>query len=257
MPSPKKLRLDQLLLERELVAQLSEAKAMIMAGQVRVNGERIDKAGHSTGHDSHLELEEKNRFVSRGGLKLNAALLHFNVAVTGMICADVGAATGGFTDALLQHGAAKVYAIDVGYGDLAYRLRSDPRVYPIERTNARKLESLPETPSMVVIDASFISLTTLLPVVHGWFKVGGSIIALIKPQFEARRDQVPDGGVIRDTTVQNATVERVQSCALGLGMRVLGIMPSPIEGTFGNREFLIYLGVLGGLGDLTTKRRTT
>jgi 23S rRNA (cytidine1920-2'-O)/16S rRNA (cytidine1409-2'-O)-methyltransferase len=255
-----KQRLDLLLVERGLAESRAKAQALIMAGQVRVDGQVELKASAALTPDAPLELDMGPRFVSRGGDKLEAALAVYTLPVEGQICADVGASTGGFTDCLLQHGAAKVYAIDVGKGILHWKLRSDPRVVVMEETNARYVESLPEPVSLVTIDASFISLKILLPVVKGWFrppsgsphfelfKMGGEkedgVIALIKPQFEAgRKESARHKGVIRDPEVHKAILVDVLSFAQAQGFGVRGLLRSPVLGPKGNVEFLAWLGV--------------
>lgn len=256
-----KVRLDILLVERGLTESRAKAQAIIMAGQVRVNGQVEIKPSAQISPEARLDLETGPRFVSRGGEKLEAALTSFPVEVAGRICADVGASTGGFTDCLLQHGAAKVYAIDVGKGLLHWKLRTDPRVVVMEETNARYVESLPEPVNLVTIDASFISLKLLLPVVKGWFGPpsgsphfcemggeteggGGEVIALIKPQFEAgRKETARNKGVIRDPAVHKAVLEGVLAFAQTLGFTVRGQITSPVLGPKGNIEFLVWLGI--------------
>jgi 23S rRNA (cytidine1920-2'-O)/16S rRNA (cytidine1409-2'-O)-methyltransferase len=250
-----KLRLDLLLVERGLAESRTKAQALVMAGQVRVDGQVELKASAAVAPDALLDLEMGPRFVSRGGDKLEAALAAFPIQVEGRICADVGASTGGFTDCLLQHGAVKVYAIDVGKGILHWKLRSDPRVMVMEETNARYVELLPEPVSLATIDASFISLKILLPVVKGWFAspflpspLGkwdggeGDVIALIKPQFEAgRKESAKHKGVIRDPAVHKAILMDVLSFAQGQGFGVRGLLRSPVLGPKGNVEFLAWL----------------
>jgi 23S rRNA (cytidine1920-2'-O)/16S rRNA (cytidine1409-2'-O)-methyltransferase len=236
-----KQRLDSLLVERGLVESRALGKRLIMAGEVLVNGQPLTKPGMQVRNDATVELRARPRFVSRGGEKLAAALETFGVAVTGWVCADVGASTGGFTDCLLQNGAAKVYAIDVGYGQLAWSLRQDSRVVVVERTNARYLDALSERVDLVTIDASFISLRLLLPVVRGWLRDGGQVIALVKPQFEAGRRDVGKGGVVRDRAVHRRVLEDVLSAASMGGYAPLGLIPSPLRGPSGNVEFLLWL----------------
>ncbi len=233
----------------------AKAQALVMAGQVRVDGQVELKASAAIAPEARLELEMGPRFVSRGGDKLEAALLAFPVDVSGRICADVGSSTGGFTDCLLQHGAAKVYAIDVGKGILHWKLRSAPRVVVMEATNARYVESLPEPISLVTIDASFISLKILLPVVKGWFpsppaplppgegsRGEGEVIALIKPQFEAgRQESARHKGVIRDPAVHRAVLTDVLAFARAHDFGVRGLRRSPVLGPKGNVEFLAWL----------------
>lgn len=254
-----KTRLDLLLVERGLAESRAKAQALIMAGQVRVAGQVVDRAAAAISPDAQVEVESGPRFVSRGGEKLQAALEAFPVKVEGLVCADVGASTGGFTDCLLQHGAAKIYAIDVGKGLLHWNLRSDPRVVVVEGTNARYVEALPEPVQLVTIDASFISLKVLLPVVKRWFAPlapsvspqilriwgetdGGGVIALIKPQFEAGRKESAQGeGVIRDPAVHRRVLVEVLSFAEAGEFSVRGLIKSPLVGPKGNVEFLVWL----------------
>jgi 23S rRNA (cytidine1920-2'-O)/16S rRNA (cytidine1409-2'-O)-methyltransferase len=252
-----KVRLDLLLLERGMAESRAKAQALVMAGQVRVEGQVELKASAQINPEARLGLEMSPRFVSRGGDKLEAALLAFPLDVAGCICADVGASTGGFTDCLLQHGAARVYTIDVGKGILHWKLRSDPRVIVMEETNARYVESLPEPVSLVTMDASFISLKILLPVVKGWLPLntppspegrnaGGEagVLALIKPQFEAgRKESARHKGVIRDPSVHKAILLDVLTFAQAQGFGVRGLLRSPVLGPKGNVEFLAWLGV--------------
>ena len=256
-----KVRLDVLLVERGLAESRAKAQALIMAGQVRVDGQTVLKAAATPELDSVLTIDSGPRFVSRGGEKLEAALEAFNMDVTGLTCADVGASTGGFTDCLLQRGAARVYAMDVGKGILHWKLRTDSRVILMEETNARYVKSLPEPASLVTIDASFISLKILLPVVKKWFSSSpfplgegrrgeGEIIALIKPQFEAGRKDVARGdGVIRDAAVHRQVLLDVLTFARDEGFDVRGLIRSPLLGPKGNAEFLAWLGFAGG-GDI-------
>jgi len=238
----EKIRLDMLLAERGLAPSREAARRMIMAGEVRVEGEIRDKPGMRVAADVEVQVKQAPRFVSRGGEKLDAALNAFPLTAEGRICADVGASTGGFTDCLLQHGAAKVYAIDVGYGQLDYRLRSDPRVVVLERTNARYVETLDEPVSLIVVDASFISLRLLLPVLRGWLvEKAVGVIALIKPQFEAGKGQVGKGGVVRDPAVHRRVLQDVLDAAQEAGYHVWGLIPSPLKGPAGNIEFLTWL----------------
>jgi 23S rRNA (cytidine1920-2'-O)/16S rRNA (cytidine1409-2'-O)-methyltransferase len=237
-----KIRLDVLMAQRNLAPSREAARRVIMAGEVRVDGEVRDKPGMHVAPDAVLEVRETPRFVSRGGDKLAAALDAFPVLVTDRVCADVGASTGGFTDCLLQHGAARVYAIDVGYGQLDYRLRADPRVVVMERTNARYVEALDEPVSLIVVDASFISLRYLLPVMRGWIRdETGDLIGLIKPQFEAGKAQVGKGGVVRDPETHRRVLVEVLEAAQAEGYAVRGVIPSPLKGPAGNSEFLAWL----------------
>ena len=234
-------RLDVLLVERGLAETREKAQALISAGEVSVTGKVVDKPGTAVDESSALVVAQPPPYVSRGGFKLEHALAAFNISVAGLVAADVGASTGGFTDCLLQRGAARVYAVDVGYGQLDWRLRNDPRVVVLERTNARYLTALTEPVDMATLDVSFISLALVLPAVAGWLKVGGYAVALVKPQFEAGRGQVPRGGVVRDPAVHKQVLARITTWALANGWRVGGLTPSPILGPAGNREFLALL----------------
>ncbi len=241
---PPKERLDKLLVQRGLVQSRERARALILAGKVVVDEHRVDKAGTSVAVDAQIRLKgEDIPYVSRGGLKLEKGLDAFEVNTEGVVAVDVGASTGGFTDCLLQRGAARVYAVDVGYGQLAWKLREDPRVVNMERTNIRDIspEDLPERPSLAVIDASFISLDKVLPATLPLLAAGSYVLALIKPQFEVGRGQVGKGGVVRDPDQHRQVVERIGQLAETLGCRVLGVIESPILGPSGNREFLIYI----------------
>jgi 23S rRNA (cytidine1920-2'-O)/16S rRNA (cytidine1409-2'-O)-methyltransferase len=233
-----KKRLDVLLVERGLAESRTQAQRLIRAGLVRVRGQVADKPGPQVATNVEITLQARPRFVSRGGEKLEAALTRFGLDVTGAVAADVGASTGGFTDCLLQHGARRVYAIDVGYGQLAWRLRNDPRVVVMERTNARYLENLPESVDLVTADVAFISLGLILPAAVRWLSPDGQVVALIKPQFEAGRREVGKGGVVRDPEVHRRVLERVVSIAAELGLGLCGLMPSPLRGPAGNVEFL-------------------
>lgn len=255
-------RLDVLLVERGLVESRARAQALILAGQVRVNGEVVTRPAARVAGEAVVSLEAGARFVSRGGEKLEAALTAFPLQVGGRVCADVGASTGGFTDCLLQHGAARVYAIDVGKGLLDWKLRNDRRVVVLERTNARYLERLPEPVSLVTLDVSFISLKVLLPVVRGWFPADsaeGDVVALVKPQFEAGRREAARGrGVIRDSSVHRRVLEEVIACAHGQGFGALGLIASPLLGPKGNVEFLLWLrrGQVGERPEVLLERLT-
>jgi len=243
----RKERLDRLLVERGLAESRTQAQRLILAGRVRVGEAVADKPGRRVAVDAPIRVIAGPRFVSRGGEKLEAALDRFGLDVVGWVAADVGASTGGFTDCLLQRGAARVYAIDVGYGQLAWRLRNDPRVVVMERINARYLERLPEPVDLVTIDVSFISLRLILPRAVGWLRPAGHVVALIKPQFEAGRREVEKGGVVRDPAVHRAVLERVIRVADELGLGLGGLMVSPLRGPAGNVEFLAWwcLGVEG------------
>jgi 23S rRNA (cytidine1920-2'-O)/16S rRNA (cytidine1409-2'-O)-methyltransferase len=249
------IRLDLLLVERGLAESRSLAQRLVMAGQVRVDGQVVLKPSTSVSAQARLEVDTGPRFVSRGGEKLEAALYAFPVPVQGRVCADVGASTGGFSDCLLQHGAARVYAIDVGKGLLHWKLRNHPRLVVMEATNARFVERLPEPVNLVVIDASFISLKVLLPVVKGWLPASapphfprtggdaeGGVIALVKPQFEAGRKQsARNKGVIRDTEVHRQVLGDVLDFAQARGFGLRGLIRSPLLGPKGNLEFLAWL----------------
>ena len=235
-------RLDKLLVDRGLAPSRERAQALILAGKVLVDGHKADKAGRQVSEDSRIELPgEDIPFVSRGGLKLQHALEAFAVDVRGLTAMDVGASTGGFTDCLLQNGAKKVYAVDVGYGQLAWKLRQDARVVSLERRNIRYLaeEEIPETIQLITIDASFISLRIVIPAAMRFLVPGGRLIALIKPQFEAGKGLVGKGGVVRDPEIHREVCESVVAFCETLGFRVQGISPSPILGPKGNREFLL------------------
>jgi 23S rRNA (cytidine1920-2'-O)/16S rRNA (cytidine1409-2'-O)-methyltransferase len=236
-----KRRLDALLVERGLFQSREQAHAAVLAGTVTVDGRVSSKPGVSVAVDAAIEVTRRPRFVSRGGEKLDHALAVFGLDVTEWLATDIGASTGGFTDCLLQRGAARVYAVDVGYGQIDYRLRMDPRVTLLERTNARYLRELPEPVDIAVIDVSFISLTNVLGAVRSLLKPRGEIVALIKPQFEARREEVGKGGIVRDVATHARVIGRVAAWCTGHGLRVRGLTTSPILGGEGNREFLIRL----------------
>ncbi|HLG99352.1 MAG TPA: TlyA family RNA methyltransferase [Bryobacteraceae bacterium] len=235
------MRLDQLLVERGLVPSREKARALILAGEVLVNGQRMDKAGRDVAADSRVDLLEKPRYVGRGGLKLEAALDHFHISVQNKICLDVGSSTGGFTDCLLQHGAARVYAVDVGTGQLDWKLRNDPRVIVREQVNARYLSrrEVPEPIDLAVADVSFISITMILPAVADLLVSNAEMVILVKPQFELERHQVGKGGIVRDPALQRQACERVEDAVCRLGFQT-GVIPSPVLGAEGNQEFLLY-----------------
>ncbi|HVO82214.1 MAG TPA: TlyA family RNA methyltransferase [Terriglobales bacterium] len=241
-----KVRLDKLLLERGLAASRERAQALILAGKVLVNEQKVEKAGTGVDAAAHVRLlGEELKYVSRGGLKLERALECWHINVCGKVCLDVGASTGGFTDCLLQHGTARVIAVDTGHGQMDFRLRQDARVRLLEKTNARYLtsEQVGEVVNLVVMDVSFISATLVLPaVVAAAFPEGGGrqIIILVKPQFEVGREQVGKGGIVRDEAAQAAAVEKVRQTLAGLGFVKTEVMESPILGAEGNREFLLY-----------------
>ncbi len=236
-----RVRLDVLVHQRGLAASREQAKRLILAGQVFVNGQRADRAGLLVGEEVEIEIRQGLPYVSRGGLKLEKALRTFQIMPTGWVAADVGASTGGFTDCLLQHGVARVYAIDVGYGQLDWRLRQDARVIVMERTNARYLEALPEPVNIVTIDVSFISLRLILPQAQRWLAPDGQVIALVKPQFEAGQEHVGKGGVVRDIRTHRKVLEELLTWAEQQGWTVRGLTRSPIKGPKGNVEFLAWL----------------
>lgn len=239
----KKERIDLLLAEKGLVESRSMAQRLVMAGEVRVDGQVVTKPSRKVERNADIEVLQRPRFVSRGGEKLAAALDAFPIDVQGHICADVGASTGGFTDCLLQAGAEKVYAIDVGHGILHWKLRNDERVVVMERTNARLLDTLPETVDMITVDASFISLRLLLPLFQRWLSTEGQLIALIKPQFEAGREHVGHGGVIRDADVHREVLATILQAAIEEGFSPRGLIQSPLKGPKGNIEFLVWCDV--------------
>ena len=239
-----KTRLDVLLVERGLQETRQKAQATIMSGLVYVDGRKVDKAGTAVPDDARLEVRGSAlRYVSRGGLKLEKAISAFRLSLDGAICADIGASTGGFTDCMLQNGAAKVYAVDVVYGQLDWKLRNDARVVCMERTNARYLdrEQIPDELDFASVDVSFISLRLILPAVHGLLKAGGHVACLIKPQFEAGREKVGKKGVVRDPAVHLEVLEQFLQNAKESGFTVLDITYSPIRGPEGNIEYLGYL----------------
>ena len=243
-----KIRIDKLLVDRKLVPSRERAQALILAGRVLVNDQKIEKAGSAVESDAEVRLIGSDlKYVSRGGLKLEAALCHWKIDVRGRICLDVGASTGGFTDCLLQHGAAKVIAIDTGYGQVDLRLRQDPRVRLLEKTNARYLkpENIAEAVSLIVVDVSFISATLVLPAVIAATPPaqtlrGKQIIVLVKPQFEAGREHVGKGGIVRDPAAQVAALEKIRTKLIEFGCTLIDSIESPILGAEGNREFLLY-----------------
>jgi len=239
--SVAKQRIDVLMFERGLAPSREKARAMIMAGEVLVDNQPISKPGASVELNVNIIVKSKPRFVSRGGEKLAWALETFGINVTNRICADVGASTGGFTDCLLQNGAARVYAIDVGYGQIDYTLRQDSRVIVIERTNARYLEMLAEPVNFVTVDASFISLKILLPTIKNWLQDSSDLVLLIKPQFEAGREEVGKGGVVRDAKTHKRVLIDVLTALRQMGFNIRGLTTSPIKGPAGNTEFLTWL----------------
>jgi 23S rRNA (cytidine1920-2'-O)/16S rRNA (cytidine1409-2'-O)-methyltransferase len=238
----KKERLDVLLVQRGLAESRAKAQALVLAGAVRVGEERVDKPGTQVPLQAEISVkDEALPYVSRGGLKLRAALLHFGLDVHGQVCADIGASTGGFTDCLLQEGAARVHAIDVGYGQLHQKLRSDARVIVKERVNARYLSDaeLPEEVGVGVVDVSFISLTRVLPPLLARLQPGGLLVALVKPQFEVGREKVAKGGVVKDAAARAEAIARVADFVRQQGMAVLGVIDSPVVGPAGNVEALL------------------
>lgn len=240
----KKTRLDQLVFDRGFTESRERAKTTVMSGHVFVNGQRADKPGMPVSEDAVIELRgEALPFVSRGGYKLDKALKVFPVDPAGKICIDCGASTGGFTDVLLQHAAAKVYSVDVGYGQLAWKLRSDARVVNMERTNLRYVtqEQIPEKLDLAVMDVSFISIRLVLPAVKALLKDGADLICLIKPQFEAGREEVGKKGVVRDEAVHREVVQQILDFAPTIGLSVLGLDFSPIKGPEGNIEYICHM----------------
>jgi len=235
-----KERIDTFLARTGKAQSRSQAQRLVMAGQVRVNGDRIIKSSHTVAKGDLVEVISGPKYVSRGGQKLEGALETFPIDVEGKVCADIGASTGGFTDCLLQNGAVRVYAIDVGHGILDWALRNDERVVVMERTNARYLDELPETVNFVTVDASFISLHLLLPRAVNWLEPDGDIVALIKPQFEAGKESVGRGGVVRDITVHRRVVDKVVSFLPEIGLKPAGLIVSPLRGPKGNVEFLLW-----------------
>lgn len=238
-----KIRLDLLLTQNGLAESREKAQKLIMAGLVTMDGKTLLKAGALVSPEADISITAPLPYVSRGGLKLEAALKAFDIVIAGQVAADIGASTGGFTDCLLQHGAAKVYAIDVGYGQLAWSLRQDPRVTVMDRTNIRYLEQLPELAHLATVDVSFISLTLVLPNVKKFLFPDGDIVALIKPQFEAGRELVGRGGVIRDAKVHRMVLERIIEWSESQRFSVQGLIKSPLKGPAGNIEFLVHLAL--------------
>jgi 23S rRNA (cytidine1920-2'-O)/16S rRNA (cytidine1409-2'-O)-methyltransferase len=237
-----KKRLDTLLVDRELTPTRAKARSLIMQGAVFVNGERVDKAGALVKEDSEITVKDSSqKYVGRGGFKLEAALKEFDIAVSDKTALDIGASTGGFTDCLLQRGARKVYAVDVGYGQLDWKLRNDPRVEVLEKLNARYLKpsDIGEPVDIAVIDVSFISLTMVIPPLTQILKQGGVLIALIKPQFEVGKGEVGKGGIVRDESKHAQVVEKISTFLTNLDFTLTGVIPSPILGAEGNKEFLI------------------
>jgi len=246
MPTVRKRRLDLVMAERGLAEDREKARVSILAGDVLVNGELVRQPAVSVADDVRIELVQPPKYVSRGGDKLGHALTAFALDVDGLVVMDVGASTGGFTDCLLQHGAARVYAIDVGYGQLDYRLRQDARVVSMERTHINKLTELPpptgragERPDLATIDVAFIGLENVVPSVVRLLKPGGRIVALVKPQFQAQRSEVRKGGVVKDPLVHASVIGRVVSWAAQHDLRFGGLTTSPLRGPAGNKEFFV------------------
>ncbi|HVA62792.1 MAG TPA: TlyA family RNA methyltransferase [Terriglobales bacterium] len=244
---PAKLRLDLLLVERGLAPSREQAQALILAGAILVNGQKATKPGHAVAADAELtRVGEPLRFASRAGLKLEAALDHFHLDAAGRVALDVGSSTGGFTDCLLQRGARRVHAVDSGTNQMIWRLRTDPRVHLLEKTNARFLTARDlklergEEPDLLTLDVSFISATLLLPTLVKLLRRPAEVVVLVKPQFEAGRAAVGKGGVVRDAAARQAAVERVAQALEGLGARAIATIPSPILGAHGNQEFLLH-----------------
>ena len=247
MVKPGKSRLDVLLVERGLAPSRERAQAILLAGQVRVNGVRAEKAGSQVATDARIEIAgETLRYASRGGLKLEGALEDFGVDPRERICLDVGSSTGGFTDCLLQRGACKVYAVDVSVDQLDWKLRQDSRVVPIER-NARYLraDDLPESPNLIVMDASFISATKILPAIIAIASPGCDLLILIKPQFELEKRDVGKGGIVRDESLREKAVQRVKAAATEAGLEIIGVRPSRLTGAEGNQEYFLHARARG------------
>ncbi len=236
-----KARIDQLLVDRGLAESRAKAQALILAGEVLVNGQKAAKAGQTVDVESRIDVLAAPRFVSRGGFKLEAALVHFAISAEDRICLDIGSSTGGFTDCLLQHGAKKVYAFDAGTNQLDWKLRNDPRVVVREQFNARHLApaDVGEPIDLAVCDVSFISITMILPVLPSLLTPIGEMVILVKPQFEVGRAQVGKGGIVRDPALHQAACERVEKAVAALGYRS-NLIASPLPGAEGNREFLLY-----------------
>jgi 23S rRNA (cytidine1920-2'-O)/16S rRNA (cytidine1409-2'-O)-methyltransferase len=239
-PKIKKQPLRERLLADGLALTADEAEKIIRAGLVRVGDQRIDKPGTPVAADALISVVGRKAYVGRGALKLEEAFETFRLSADGLICADVGVCTGGFTEVLLRRGASKVYAIDVGYGDLDWKIRSDSRVVVMERTNARYVERLPDPVSLVSIDVSFISLTLILPAVCKWLAPGGQVVALVKPQFEASREEIGEGGIVRDSATHDRVIQRIKDFLPTIGLVFCDLCPSPILGTEGNKEFLLW-----------------
>lgn len=241
-PKGARERIDVLLVERGLCDSRARAQARVLAGEVIVDDRRVDKAGEKVPRDAHIRLKgQEMPWVSRGGLKLDAALAWFGVDPAGLVCVDIGASTGGFTDVLLQRGAARVFAVDVGYGQLAHRLRSDARVTNLERTHIVKLAvgTLSPAPRLAVVDVSFISLVQVLPALLPHLAADARVVCLIKPQFEVGKGAVGKGGIVRDASLYAEVEQRIRACCADIGLQVIGWHDSPIAGGDGNREFFV------------------
>ncbi len=249
----EKLRLDQLLVQKEIASTRERAQGLILAGKIRVDGTLVDKPGKLIGVDSLVEsVGELHPYVSRGGLKLELALEKFSIETKGKTAIDIGASTGGFTDCLLQNGATKVYAVDVGYGQLAWKLQTDERVHRLDRVNARhlKVEDIGESVDLAVIDVSFISLKHILPTAWRVLKEGGDCIALVKPQFEVGKDQMENKGIIKDPKKHQQVLETLIDFVKSQNHAIYGLLPSPIHGQKGNKEFLMHFAEPGREGEL-------
>ena len=253
MRAMARIRLDQLLVERGLAPSTREAQALIHAGEVELDGNRRLKPGQLVATDAAVAVLAKPRWASRAGAKLEAALDAWEIDVSGLTALDAGASTGGFTDVLLDRGARAVYAVDVGRAQLIDRLRRDPRVVSMERTNLRELRSLPEPIQLATLDLSFISLTLVLPAVRELLDPAGRVVALVKPQFEAEKEDVPRGGVVRDPETWRRTLEEVAGSAARIGLSPQGVMRSPVAGTDGNTEFLMLLHAGATSVDITSQ----
>ncbi|MGB7574026.1 MAG: TlyA family RNA methyltransferase [Thermodesulfobacteriota bacterium] len=254
-----KERIDKLLVDRGILQSRERARAMIMAGKVAVEGKRIDKPGVQVNGEARIQLQGgDSSYVSRGGEKMEGALKAFGIDPKGMMVMDVGASTGGFTDCILQKGAEKVYAVDVGYGQLAWKLQKDARVINLERRNIRYLrrEEVEEEIDLILIDTSFISIEKFLPHLLGFLKKGGAILGLLKPQFEVGRGEVGKGGVVRDKALHEKVIDRISQFSRGLGLKILGVAESPLLGPKGNKEFFIYLKKENEMNGKTEGTRT-
>jgi 23S rRNA (cytidine1920-2'-O)/16S rRNA (cytidine1409-2'-O)-methyltransferase len=241
----ERTRVDQLLVQRGLVPSRQQAQAVLLAGDILVDGAAVSRPGAMVSSSASVEVLRRPRYVSRGGEKLKGALDAFSIDPTGWVCLDVGASTGGFTDCLLQQGAERVYAVDVGYGLLDYRLRQDERVIAIERTNARDLSLLPEACDLAVFDVSFIGVEKVIPAACRSLKSGAHLVVLVKPQFQARREEVGKKGVVKDPLVHAAVIGRLVAWTSAHGLHLLGLTTSPLLGPEGNKEFFLHLRLDG------------